>query len=225
MADQESLWYRLGYGLEHARGAALGGRRLRSLAERREDNVAPRPPARPAAEPAGPGHEDGYEAVVAALAAALGSRALHLVPARRRPGLGRLLKAGLAGAGAAVARELVRPLLVGRSDGRAPQEAVRDAAVAGAARGLLYGALVEPRLPGPPLVRGLLFGYVESLASPWGGLTRLAGRSAPHRQVPVLSALYDDLPPDEDTLADHLLYGATLALLYGGAEPEDAPEA
>ena len=220
MADQEGLWYRLGYGLEQARGTAVRGGALRSLAERRRDNVAPREPARPAAGKSGGGGEEGYDALLAALAAALGSQALRLVPPRRRPGLGRLLKAGAAGAGAAVLREVLRPLLAGRHDGRTLQEAVGDAAVAGSARGLLYGALVEPRVPGPRLVRGLLFGYVEYLASPWGGLTRIAGKSAPHRHVPVLSALYDDLPPEEDTLADHLLYGLALAALYGADDPE-----
>ncbi|MBW3535522.1 MAG: hypothetical protein KY453_09960 [Gemmatimonadetes bacterium] len=220
MADQESLWYRIGYGLEHARGAAPGGLRLRSLTERRDDKVTPRAPARPAAT-GGEERDDGYDAVLAALAAALGSRALRLVPARRRPGLGGLLKAGAAGAGAAVLRELVRPLVAPRADGRTLQEAMGDAAVAGSARGLLYGALVEPRLPGPPLVRGLLFGYVEYLASPWGGLTRLAGRSAPHRRVPLLSSLFDDLGPEGDTLADHMVYAVALGLLYGSGDDEE----
>lgn len=230
MADQDGLWYRIGYGLEHARGAVPGGLRLRSLAERRADKVTPRRPARPAAAaavgtaspPSGDAGEaddasrDGHDALLAALAAALGSKVLHLAPVRRRPGLGRLVKAGAAGAGAAVLREVLRPLVTARADGRPLQEAVADAAVAGSARGLLYGALIEPRLPGPSLLRGLLFGYAEYLASPWGGLTKLAGQSAPHRSVPVLAGLFDDLGPHEDTLADHLAFSVTLALLYGG---------
>lgn len=217
MADRDTLWYRIGYGLEQARGSG-GALRLRSLAERRQDKVAPAPADRPAEGGAPAAGDDGYDAVLAALAAALGSQALRLVPPRRRPGIFRLLRAGAAGAGAAVARELLRPLLAPRADPRTLQEAVRDAAVAGSARGLLYGALVEPRLPGPAVLRGLLYGYVEYLASPWGGLTRLAGRSAPHRQIPLLAALYDDLGPEEDTLADHLGYGAVLGLLYGSTD-------
>lgn len=215
MADQESVWYRIGYGLEQARGSAPRGLRLRSLTERRQDKVTSGDAPRPAGEAAGAGGEQSYEAILAALAAALGSKALRLVPARRRPGIGRLVKAGAAGAGAAVLRELLRPLVAGRADGRSLEEAVQDAAVAGAARGLLYGSLVEPRLPGPSLLRGLAFGYVEYLASPYGGLTGIAGASAPHRQVPMLASLFEDLPPGEDTLADHLAYGVALALLYG----------
>ncbi len=214
MAEQESLWYRIGYGLEQARGAAPRAARLRSLAERRPDKVArPRPPRPAAGEEAPKG--DGYEALLGALATALGARALDLVPARRRPGLGRLLKAGAAGAGAAVLRELLRPMIASRGDGRTLQEAVAEAAVAGTARGLLYGAIVEPRLPGPAPVQGTLYGLLEYLASPWGGLAALVGRKAPHRKIPVLRSLFDDLGPEADTLADHLAFAVTLAVLYG----------
>ena len=91
------------------------------------------------------------------------------------------------------------------------------------ARGLLYGALVEPRLPGPALVRGTLYGTLEYLVSPWGGLTALAGPGAPHRRIPLLASLFDDYQRSDDSFADHLVFGVALALLYGNV-PRAAAE-
>ncbi len=86
--------------------------------------------------------------------------------------------------------------------------------LAGAARGLVYASVVEPRLPGPPLLRGAAYGGLEFAASPWGGLEGLLDTLPPHRRVPFLAALLDARDNDP-TLSGHLLFGIILATLYG----------
>jgi len=133
-----------------------------------------------------------------------------------------LLRAGAAGAGAALLREMVDPLLHGekRLAPLGPESA--EAALAGAARGLLYGSVLEPRLPGPRALRGVLYGTLEYAVSPWGGLTSLLGERAPHRRIPLLQGLFEDYALGDDTYFDHLAFGVALALLYGS--PPEEPE-
>lgn len=74
-----------------------------------------------------------------------------------------------------------------------------------------YAALVYPRIPGPPLLRGLIFGGLEVLAAPRGGLIRIAAE-VPGVKFP-LQALA--LPVDEDAgPMSHMAYGLGLGLLY-----------
>jgi hypothetical protein len=179
---------------------------LRSLAERLTGE-----------RDAAPSERDGRDAldtVIAAGSAALLSRILQLREPDRRTGVTDLLRAGAAGAGASLLHELVAPLLHGEL--RAPEldGDLGEALLAGAARGLVYASLVEPRLPGPALARGLVFGTAEYLASPWGGLTKLAGRSAPHRRIPLFSGLFEGSDEKEDRVLDHLAFAVALAALY-----------
>jgi hypothetical protein len=96
--------------------------------------------------------------------------------------------------------------------------------MAGAARGLLYAAVLEPRLPGTATLRGLLYGSLEFAVSPWGGLTSLLGERAPHRRIPMLRGLFDDYALGDDSYLDHLAFGVALALLYGSPpyEPDSS---
>lgn len=288
MADQDSIWFRLGYTLERARGAASAAPRLRSLEERDprfagddEPRAARKVGERPTRRP-GPGRglevelddadvsdeelaaaiaEQGdepppesarreraaaapesaagalnawatflqgisptgepWEAVIAAVGTTLVGRLLESMPRKRTPTVARLLHAAAAGAGAALAREALRPVTSARSTIRPLAERAKGAGLAGAARGLLYGGLIEPRLPGPPIVRGAIYGAVEHVAAPMGGLTHLAGARAPHRNIPILSDLFDDLEPSDETLLEHVLFGIAMAALYG-ARPADA---
>jgi hypothetical protein len=162
--------------------------------------------------------------VIAAAAAALAGRFLDSLPRKRRPGLLGLLRAGAAGAAAALLRELVRPMIAGTPRDQPFAEAARGAALAGAARGLLYAGLIDPRVPGPPIVRGAAYGLVEHLVSPWGGLTAIAGPRAPHRTIPFLADLFDDFEPSDDTLVDHLVFGIALAAVYGAWSGDDEME-
>jgi len=260
MADQDSIWFRLGYTLENTLQRTSRPPRLRSPAERDLERDEPRaarkvgaprrsrpePPAEPdlvddverdvedteldaasgfagflkSASPTG----EPWDAVISAVGAALVGRLLDAMPRKRRPGPIRLLHAAAAGAGAAIVRELLRPVTPGAPDDRPLADRARGAALTGSARGLLYGALVEPRLPGPPVMRGALYGWVEHLVSPMGGLITLAGARAPHRNIPFVSAFFEELEQaDDETLVDHVLFGIGLAALYG-ARPADVDE-
>ena len=222
---RDNVWYRLGYAFERARAHVPDAARLRSPGERRASHRAEaetrthgtgRPPLRSEAPT-----RASWDATIAAATATLAGRLLYALPSRRRPGPLRLLRAGAAGAGAALLRELLRPLVSG-----VPREAplTKDAvqaALAGGARGLLYGTLVEPRIPGPSLVRGAAYGSLEYMVSPWGGLIALAGMRAPHRSIPFLADLLEDVEEDRGSLFDHLVFGIALATLSGASTGKD----
>jgi hypothetical protein len=223
MQDKEDLWYRIGYALEAAR------HRLPAAA-------SPGPPAiRRAEKEPGPG-EKARKKLAATLGRAQGhqldqtsgkimdafltvgfgtvlTRLLALWPGRRRPGLLRLFRAGAAGAAAAFLAELVRPALSGEPADGSLEEELTDILLSGAGRGLLYAAIIEPRVPGPPILQGTTYGALEYALSPWGGLEELAGSAAPHRKVPVLSVLLKNRGEEEQFL-EHLAFGVALALLY-----------
>jgi hypothetical protein len=216
MPDRSDFWYRLGYALETARQgrtrAALDGFGARAVARPRKD--APSTRSEPEAdEGAGSG---ALDLLLAAGTGTLVSRLLRAWPARRSgPNLARLLRAGAAGAAATFLRELLDPLL--RGDPRIPtwDEGLGDRLTAGVARGLIYGAVLDTRLPGPSLARGVAYGTTEYLLSPWGGLRRTLGKSVPYARLPVLSGLLDDPEAGEEAFVDHLVFGVALALLYG----------
>jgi hypothetical protein len=87
----------------------------------------------------------------------------------------------------------------------------------GAGQGLLYGAVVEPRLPGPTLLKGALFGSAEFAANPAGGLSHLVGAHAPQTRLPLVGTLLDDLDAHERTYLEHVTFGIALAVLYGSS--------
>jgi hypothetical protein len=230
MAD-DSIWYRLGYGLEQA-VHGVSRRRLRSLAERGAEVLDPRsdpgekdgnPGAgKPAGEGEGAGDSDGngVNALVAAGTGVAVSRLLGLWSPRRSPGVTGLVKAGAAGAAASLLHHLVRPLLRGRLELPSADRDLPDELLSGTARGLLYASVLEPRLPGPAVARGAAYGSLEYLASPWGGLGALVGKRAPHRRLPLVSSLMDPGHDEDDTWLDHVVYAVALAALYAAVEEE-----
>ena len=144
----------------------------------------------------------------------LGDRLFSIV-AGQRPGMLRLTRAALAGAGAALALSLFRNGGNGTPRvGQSPRDPTAKL-LTGAARGVLYGAVLEPRLPGSPLLRGATFGVMEYIASPFGGLDGILGASSPHRTMPILAALLDSSDSVAVSMADHVAFGVTLGLLYG----------
>ena len=201
MQKNENLWYRLGYALETNRS------RL-SVPER---NGGGKPSLTDGAS-----HDVSHKVLDALLTVGAGSaltRVFSLWPSRPGPGLFRLFRAGAAGAAAAFLAELVRPVLTGKKPEKAMEEELTDILLAGAGRGLLYAALVEPRLPGPPILQGTAYGGLEYALMPWGGLSELAGSRAPQGKIPALSVLLKDRGADEQ-LVEHVAFGVALALLY-----------
>ena len=70
-------------------------------------------------------------------------RVLEALPWMRKPGPVRLLRAGAAGVGAALLRELLRSLRTGERPPLPLAQLVQDAALTGLARGLVYGSLAS----------------------------------------------------------------------------------
>ena len=91
---------------------------------------------------------------------------------------------------------------------------------AGVAIAAGYAAILYPRLPGPPLARGLAFGALEVAAAPRGGLVRLA-EAAPGVKFP-LQALASPVDEDAGPLS-HMAFGLGLGLFYrfDGSEAEE----
>ncbi|MGW8265170.1 MAG: hypothetical protein ACWGSQ_02315 [Longimicrobiales bacterium] len=221
MPRNEDLWYRIGYALEAAR-QRLPPAPPPESGVRKGKGPAPLPAAGEKIASAlrkaqnrtmDEASSKILDAFLTVGAGTVLTRLLSFWPGRRRPGLLRLLKAGAAGAAASFLAELVRPALTGEASARTLEEELTDILLSGAGRGLLYAAIVEPRVPGPSILQGTTYGALEYALTPWGGLEGLAGQAAPHRKIPVLSVLLQNRGEEEQFL-EHLAFGIALALLY-----------
>ena len=210
MPPKQSLWFRLGYALERARqGPPAAGRSLKGLAERQ----------------AKPGNAEGecgpklawptIDDVVTSGAAAAVAKVLIGWKPRTKTATLRLLRAGAAGAGAALMVDILRPLLRGESGVGPLDRETGDRLLAGIGQGLVYGAVVEPRVPGPTLVKGALYGTAEYAVDPVGGLSRLLGTHAPQHRLPVIGHILEDVDPHDRAYVEHVIFGVALALFYG----------
>ena len=92
-----------------------------------------------------------------------------------------------------------------------------DRVLAGLGQGLLYGAVVEPRVPGPALLKGALFGSAEYAADAAGGLAHLLRAHAPLGRIPFVGKILEDIDPRDRVYVEHLAFGIVLALLYGSS--------
>ena len=199
----ESIWFQLGYALELARRRAPAKVTMRERPERPERG--------------GRAESPGASAVDQLLSAGTGivTDRLFALLSGRSPGTWRVTRAALAGAAAALAMSLLRPRANGSSNGRSPNDDPAADMLVGAGRGILYSTVLEPRLPGSPLLRGATFGVIEYVASPLGGLDGILGASSPHRTAPLLAALLTTGDSPSSSLAEHIAFGVTLGLLYG----------
>lgn len=212
MPSENDFWYRLGFALERARqGPGTGSRKLATLDERR-------PAARGRQRLPSPTEWPAADQLLTSGAVAAAAKVLDLWRPRHRVGLMGLVKGGVAGAAAALAVELVRPLLEGRAELPTLDQDTLERLVAGAGQGLVYGAVVEPRLPGPAVVKGTVYASAEFAVHPVGGLSGILGSKAPLRRIPVLGAVLDGLAPRDRSYVEHLAFGIALALIYGAGE-------
>lgn len=236
MASEESFWYRVGYALERGRrpSAPREWKRLAGLAERASR-------ARAANEHLDPHVDDGEEAarrhprrlngtsarhaaegfafehVVSVGIATLAGRLLDVWRPRQRTGLRRLVWAGASGAAAALLVAALRPFLRGESVPVFDRD-TGDRVLVGLGQGLLYGAVIEPRVPGPSFLKGVLFGSAEYAAEAAGGLVGLLGAHAPQRKLPIVGRLLEEIDPHDRVYLEHLAFGVALAILYGSNE-------
>jgi hypothetical protein len=209
MSSENSIWFRLGYALERARQApATGTRKLATLKERRP--AGGRKPSLPH-----PSDWPSADQLIASGAVAVVAKALDVWRPDHKAGASGAVKASVAGAAAALAVELVRPLLQGRPGLPELDSEALDRLIAGVGQGLVYGIVVEPRLPGPAILKGTLYGSAEYALDSVGGLSRLLGPHAPLKRVPVLGHLLDGVSRRDRDFVEHLAFGTALAVIYG----------
>lgn len=197
MTDRTDVWYRIGYSLASLRAKGSG----------KVPEVAPVPRATPAATP-----ENPFDSLVSAMVTTVAGRAVAGLTRDSDSSITRVVRAGLAGAAGTLVLRLVRTRLLHAGD---PAVDPTTEVLAGAARGILYGSVVDPWLPGPGFAKGAVFGALEYSISPLGGLDRILGAASPHRTIPMLAAMMDTDDLTADTLLEHVVFGATVGLLYG----------
>lgn len=221
MSSEESFWFRVGYALESAKlpSAPREPQRVAGLAER---------PRRERGEPSG--SSVVTDQLVTAGITALAARLLDAWQPRRKVGFKRLLWAGAAGAAAALLIDVLKPVLRGQPELPMLDRDTGDRLLAGVGQGLLYGAVVEPRVPGPSLLKGALFGSAEYATDAAGGLAELLRAHAPLGRIPLVGRMLEDVDPRDRVYVEHLAFGIALALLYGaspssnGILPDDEDE-
>jgi hypothetical protein len=221
----QPLWYQLGYALERTRREPTRerlrdlGRKLNAFRSEDQRKVSPGRAGKSGKPSPASESRDGGEDVWGGLAATAGGALVAAVlrgwPARREPGAAAVARAAAAGAAASVLVELGRRVLEG---GESVQvENLPDRLLSGAARGLVFGAVAEPRLPGPPILRGLTWGGAEFLLSPLGGLPRFLLRHTPYGRLPLVQSVVKPEDHGEGDLLEHLVFGIALALLAGSS--------
>jgi len=159
---------------------------------------------------------------VSGLLTALATSAVVQWSAGRRPSFGRLVRGAAAGAGAAGVLYAARVFLErSEPEDDDPVREISDEILAGAGRGVLYASLLDPLLPGPPVVRGALAGTVDYFTAPIGGLFSNLQPLSPVRRVPVISILLETGDADDDDYLRFLLHGIVLGILYGDPGDDD----
>ncbi|MEE8148083.1 MAG: hypothetical protein V3T24_10800 [Longimicrobiales bacterium] len=204
MTDRHNLWFRIGFALESARPSNVPAKARSS-----EGGLLHNPFSKAFSKNGAP-ERTMLDSLLSAGAGAVAGKVLG--GASRTGALG-LARGAAAGATATVARSLIRIALKLEPDDEAPD--LGHELLEGAARGVLYGAVVEPRLLGSPLTRGLAFGVVEYAVAPWGGLDEVLGAASPRRTMPILGALMAVEKAPAESFTDHLVFGVVLGLLYG----------
>lgn len=207
MSSKKSVWYRLGYALGQAREApAKGSRKLAGLKER-------------ASLPAEKGENSptalDLDEILTATGVALAAKMLDRRSEGGGSGFLSMIRAALAGAGAGLLVELVRPLLSGEADIGSLDEDTPDRLLAGAVQGLVYGTLLEPWIPGPSTLKGVVYGSAEYAAMGMGGIGKMVGGHSSLGRLPGVGPLLAELDPQERAYLEHVVFGVALAVLYG----------
>lgn len=163
------------------------------------------------------GDEEGDGSAADAVGTALAGAAAAWIAARvlrpRPVSWPRVLFAGVAAT--SLADAVGRTLEEGGPGGGLPfaddPEELLARLAAGVAVAAGYASLLYPRIPGPPLFRGLVFAALEVAAAPRGGLVQLAHDTRGIRFP--LQALAAPVDEDAGTLS-HLAFGLGLGLFY-----------
>jgi hypothetical protein len=214
MASTNNIWFQIGHAIERARhGVPAKGTSVASLRDRLAQREEERAQERETRSPV-PTSDDLMTAGVAMIV----DRVLGSWGRRAEPGFTRLVRAAASGAAAALIVDLVRPLLRGEPGLPVLDRDTADRIIAGAGQGLVYGAVVEPRVPGPSLAKGVLFGSAEYMADPLGGVSGLLGQHAPQNRLPVVGDVLDRLEDHEQAWLEHVAFGIALAVIYESSD-------
>lgn len=216
--SSSDLWYQLGFALEQTRRHPTR-ERVHDLAAKiaafRDGNQAKSRSGGPSSSaPPSRNGGDPVDGLITTLTEGLTAGVLRLWPARHQPQPMHWVRGAAAGAAAVVVQELVHVALHRDPESLAQRSrGLPERLLAGAARGVIYGGLAEPRLPGPRIVQGVIFATVEYVASPLGGLGHLLGRFAPYARIPVLRSVVEGSSEGDDDYLDHLVFGVATALM------------
>lgn len=208
MASEQSFWFRIGYALERAiNPTTTSGERFSNLGDQSQKKATS-----DASQPSGKWPLPDQVTPTALLAAA--SEVMEMWRPQRRASLTRLVRAGVSGAVAAFLLDLLKPVLNGNPAQPWLDKAAGNRILAGVSQGLLYGTIIEPHLPGPPLLKGALFGCAEYAAIPAGGLSQLLGGHTPKGQIPVWGRFFETAGRHDRAYVEHMVFSIALALIY-----------
>ena len=129
---------------------------------------------------------------------------------------GNLAKAGASGALSALITSFLNPKTRESADLALDRE-TRDRLLAGIRRGLLYSTILEPKVPGPIVLKGALYGTIEYAAKPVGGLSQLISTHKSPYSFSALENLLEGLDSHDHSYMEHIVFGVLLALLYGSS--------
>jgi hypothetical protein len=218
MPPTQSIWYRLGFALERARGGPADTPGvLRGIAERSKKKGSARQKKTVHREQEAPAGWPKADDLIASGAAAAVAKVLDAWKPQRKSGFSRLVRAGAAGAAAALIVDVISPLLRGQARLNPIDKDTGDRMLAGLGQGLIYGAVIEPRMPGPTLVKGAVYGTAEYAVDPAGGLSQLLGAHAPQGRFPIVASFLEELNPGDRAYVEHVVFGIALAVLYGSS--------
>ncbi|MFP3948720.1 MAG: hypothetical protein ACOC8K_08035 [Gemmatimonadota bacterium] len=223
-SDDQDIWYRLGYALERLRDAPRSLPALETLKSGGGASKKARGSGNPDGSPSDAPRNDDSGNLPARLidqgARALGARLLSVLPSRGRARLLDLLASAAAGTAATVIAEVLASLTPSERDLPLNTDELAVALSGGAGRGLAYAGVIEPRIPGPAFVAGIVYGTAEYVTASWGGIPALLGSASPHRKVPLLSEIVEVDEREADPFFQHLVFGLALALLYDALRPK-----
>jgi hypothetical protein len=92
-----------------------------------------------------------------------------------------------------------------------------DRLLAGIRQGLLYGTILEPKVPGPTVLKGALYGTIEYAVNPMGGLSQLLAAHDSEHPHSALENFLEEFDSHNRSYTEHVIFGVILALLYGSS--------
>ena len=210
MPPKQNYWFHLGYALERLRSMSPGAtEEVRILKDR------PGPAGQNTSEDARTNWLPLKELATPEAVAIL-SKLLRTWKPRHKTALGSLVRAGAAGAVSALILDLISPAAHGSESPKLDRE-TGDRLLAGIRQGLLYGAVLEPKVPGPTVLKGALYGTIEYAVNPMGGLSQLLAAHGSEHPHSTLENFLEDFDSHNRNYTEHVIFGVILALLYGSS--------